>query len=65
MEAADGAPRELAESQHESLAGVAVCDDLSMESGVKQSIAAFLNDCVDDCVIPELGEAKKGKVRDI
>merc|ERR1719506_2429266 len=38
---------------------------LTLESRVKTQIAKYLNDCVDDTVIPELGEAKKGKVRDI
>merc|ERR1719498_130617 len=40
-------------------------NDLTLESRTKAKIATFLDDCVDECVIPELGEAKKGKVRDI
>merc|ERR1719453_1353317 len=38
---------------------------LTLESRTKAKIATFLNDCVDECVIPQLGELKKGKVRDI
>merc|ERR1719281_1074020 len=32
---------------------------------LRQKISEHLDDCVDECVIPELGEATKGKVRDI
>merc|ERR1719281_1276456 len=32
---------------------------------LRQKISEHLDDCVDECVIPEFGEMKKGKVREI